>query len=167
MDNSDFLCMHRMRLVFSQVKGPILFTARQHYPQHFHCVRTGSALLRTSHPHVSAQTAGEGVLWAGWQEAAGSARVGTCMPGASTPDARTWPGPDEIDPGGSHRTLVPRPVDGPPAQSTVGPLHYPLVAPPALRLPQAETRHAGTIARPPLAGKEGRPPQPGSRRCLR
>jgi hypothetical protein len=33
--------------------------AMQRNPQHFHCLCTGSASLRTSHPHVCAQTAGK------------------------------------------------------------------------------------------------------------
>jgi hypothetical protein len=38
-----------------------MVAARQQNPQHFHCVCTGSAPLRTSDPHVCAQTAGRPV----------------------------------------------------------------------------------------------------------
>jgi hypothetical protein len=39
-------------------KGPVMGAARQRNPQQFHRVHTGLARLRTSHPHVCAQTAG-------------------------------------------------------------------------------------------------------------
>ena len=40
-------------------KRPLLVPARLRNPQHFHRLCTGLAPLRTSHPHVCAQAAGE------------------------------------------------------------------------------------------------------------
>jgi len=41
---------------------PCPVAARQRNPQYFHRLRTGWALLRTSHPHICAQAAGSGPL---------------------------------------------------------------------------------------------------------
>jgi hypothetical protein len=78
-------------------KHPLLVPARLRNPQHFHRLCTGLAPLRTSHPHVCAQEAGEAVpVSAGRQQRIG-AIAGTCTP-ASAPRAKI------------RDTLVPSPV---------------------------------------------------------
>ena len=75
-------------------KCPLLVPASLRNPQHFHRLCTGLAPLRTSHPHVCAQTAGEqssGRL-AGWLAgrqagSSGSARAPVRVCPASAPRA--------------------------------------------------------------------------------
>jgi len=49
-----------------------MVATRQRNPQHFHRVRTGSAPLRTSHPHVCTQTGKHSSCWRA--DSSGSAR---------------------------------------------------------------------------------------------
>jgi hypothetical protein len=58
VDNSRLLCMHRVRVALSQVKGLVMGAARRRNPQHFHRVCTGSVRLRTNRPHGCAQVTG-------------------------------------------------------------------------------------------------------------
>ena len=78
-------------------KCPLLVPARPRNPQHFHRLCTGLAPLRTSHPHVCAQTAGKQSCCrlAG---SSGSARAPVLACPASAPRAR------------SRDTLVPSPA---------------------------------------------------------
>ena len=81
-------------------KCPLLALASLRNPQHFHRLCTGLAPLRTSHPHVCAQTAGQQSSGrpAGRQQRTG-AGAGPCMPGQRAacgypghagPIARPW-----------------------------------------------------------------------------
>jgi hypothetical protein len=58
-------------------KRPLLVPARLRNPQHFHRLCTGLAPLRTSHPHVCAQTAGKQSCVGGRQQ---RISAGTCLP---------------------------------------------------------------------------------------
>ena len=115
--------MHRMRLALSQVKAPVMLAGRQRNPQHFHRVCTGSALLRTSDPHVCAQTAGKVHRQQGsspvaclpaWQAVA-HRRAGACVPGQPAGWRGSGPGLDEIAPGRQPPDDRLRPEDRPPA----------------------------------------------------
>jgi hypothetical protein len=86
------VCPHaQTQLALFPGKRPTLGPARQRNPQHFHCACTGSAVLRTSHPHLCAQPAGKQP----------SCRTGRQQP-ISTPvlvvtqPADSGPGADEI-----------------------------------------------------------------------
>ena len=83
-----------------------MVAARQRNPQHFHHLCTGSALLRTSDPHVCAQTAGkQSCCLPGWQAVADRC-AGACVPGqpAGCEDlARAWMRSAQE---GSHRMIA-------------------------------------------------------------
>jgi hypothetical protein len=66
--------MHRVWSALSQVKAPSCVRPGQRDPQHFHRAYTGSVLLRTSHPHVCAQSAGKQSAWRAGRQQPVSAR---------------------------------------------------------------------------------------------
>jgi hypothetical protein len=68
-------------------KCPLLVPARPRNPQRFHRLCTGLAPLRTSHPHVCAQTAGSSPL-VGWQAAADRHGAPVLVCQANAPRAR-------------------------------------------------------------------------------
>ena len=80
-------------------KRPLLVPARLRNPQHFHRLCTGLAPLRTSHPHVCAQTAGKQSCRR-LAASSGSARAPVLAGPASAPRASV------------RDTLVPSPAPG-------------------------------------------------------